>query len=48
LRPAIIANVSESLHSLAANGDHPAIWLIVIPEIVLLRFSIDNIQKELF
>jgi hypothetical protein len=48
LRPAIIADVSESLHSLAADGDHPAVWLIVISKVVLLGFSIDNIQKELF
>jgi hypothetical protein len=31
----------------AADGDHPTIWLIVIPKVVLLRFSTDNIQKEL-
>lgn len=40
--------MSESPHLLAADGDHPAIGLIVIPEIVLLRLSIHNIQEELF
>src|SRR5581483_1654332 len=47
LRAAISANVSELLHSLAADGDHPPIWLIVIPKVVLLRFSFDHLQKEL-
>jgi hypothetical protein len=48
LRPAITVNVSESLHSLAADGDHLTVWLIVISKVVLLRFPIDDIQKELF
>ena len=48
LCPAITANVCESLHLLAPDGDHLAVWLIVISEVVLLGFSIDNIQKELF
>src|SRR4030095_11478638 len=48
LRPAVTANVSESLHLLAADGNHPAIWLVVIPKVVLLRLSIDNVQEELF
>jgi hypothetical protein len=47
LRTTIPADMREALHSLATDGNHPAIWLIVIPKVVLLRFSIDNVQKEL-
>src|SRR5207249_7108057 len=32
---------------LTADGDHPAVWLVVIAKVVLLRFSIHNIEEEL-
>ena len=47
LRPAIIADVSESLHSLAADSDHLAVRLVIVAKIVLSRFAFDNIEKEL-
>src|SRR5437773_2386410 len=31
----------------AADGDHLAVRLIIVSEVVLLRFSIDHIEKEL-
>src|SRR6476620_9422692 len=38
---------SPSLHSSPADGDHLAVRLIIVAEVVLLRFSIDHIEKEL-
>ena len=32
----------------AADGDHLAVRLIIVAKIVLLRFSIDNVQEKLF
>ena len=31
----------------AADGDHLAVRLVIVSEVVLLRFSIDHIEKEL-
>ena len=31
----------------AADGDHLAVRLIIVSEVVLLRFSIDHVEKEL-
>jgi hypothetical protein len=31
-----------------ANSNHLAVWLIIVSKVVLLRFSIDNVQKKLF
>jgi hypothetical protein len=39
--------VSESAHSSAADGDHPAVRLVIVSEIVLLGFSLDHMDKEL-
>ena len=38
---------NASLHSSPADGDHLAVRLIIVSEVVLLRFSIDHIEKEL-
>ena len=40
-------NVSESWHSSAADGNHPAIGLVIVSEIVLFGFALDHVEKEL-
>jgi hypothetical protein len=39
--------VSESSHSSAADGDHLAIGLVIVSEIVLCGFQLDHVEKEL-
>jgi len=47
LRSAIRANVREALHDSAADCDHFAARLVIVAKIVLLRLSIDHVEKEL-
>jgi len=46
LRTTIRTDVRETLHKLATNSDHFSTWLVVIAKVVLLRFSIHNIEEE--
>jgi hypothetical protein len=39
--------MSESPHLSAADGDHPAVRLVIVSEIVLLGFALDDMDKEL-
>ena len=40
-------DVSESSHSSAADGDHLAIGLVIVSEIVLCGLELDHVAKEL-
>ena len=44
---AVGLDVSESSHSSATDGDHPAIGLVIVSEIVLCGFELDHVEKEL-
>ncbi len=37
----------KTIHRSATDGNHLAIGLVIVPEIVLLRFALDNVEKEL-
>ena len=37
----------KTIHRLATDGNHLAIGLVIVSEIVLLRFVLDNVEKEL-
>src|SRR5205823_14189986 len=45
---AIGGDMGETSHRLAANCNHFAARLVIVTKIVLLRFSIDNVQEKLF
>ena len=44
---AVSLDVSEWSHSSAADGDHLAIGLVIVAEIVLCGFEFDHMEKEL-
>src|SRR5438034_11702992 len=37
----------KAIHCSAPDGNHLAIGLVIVPEIVLLGFALDNVEKEL-
>ena len=45
---AIGGDMGETSHRLAANCNHFAARLVIVAKIVLLRFSINNVQEKLF
>jgi hypothetical protein len=47
LGPAIPGDVSQTFHDSATDCDHLAVRLIVVAKVMLLRLSIDHIEKEL-
>lgn len=47
LRATVVADMGEALHNSAADCDHFAAWLVVVAKVVLLRFPIDNVEKEM-
>src|ERR1700737_997789 len=47
LGAAIFGDMGKAPHGSTPDGNHLPARLIIVPEIVLLRFSIDNIEKEL-
>src|SRR5205085_4348035 len=47
LRPAVGADMGETWHTSATDRDHLPVWLIILPEIVLLRFTFDDIEEKL-
>src|SRR5439155_17448648 len=47
LRATIRADMREALHQSATDCDHFAARLVIVAKIVLLRLSIDHVEKEL-
>src|SRR5258708_23433227 len=47
LRSPVGSNVRKAIHRSAADGDHFAVRLVIVSEIVLCRFAFDNAEKEL-
>ena len=48
LRAAVSGDMGEASHWSAADCDHFAARFVIVAKIVLLRFSIDNVQEKLF
>ena len=45
---AVDADMREASHRSATDCNHFAAWLVIIAKIMLLRFSIDNVEEKLF